>query len=151
MSLGGLPIVGLMTDTTRANLALAWRERVEEAEVLIGAGHLSMGVCLKAYALEARVKFRICEHLRLDLLPVACKTHDLGQLIIFSGLMDELWVPGNSRVLEFWLRAATFSKEKLNATRYRPRIDLPPIACQPLLEAFDDPNEGAFAWLSRPR
>ncbi len=88
-----------MNDTTRANLELAWRERSEEAELLIRAGYLSMGVCLKAYALEARIKLRICDHLGLDLLPTACKTHDLAQLIIFTGLVAELRIratPGSS-------------------------------------------------------
>ena len=144
-------LAGLLNDTTRENLELAWQERLEEAEVLIRAGHLSMGVCLKAYALEARIKLRICDHLRLDLLPTACKTHDLAQLIIFTGLVDELKDPSNSRVVEYWLTLVAFSKDKLNSTRYQPRSQLPLADCQPLLEAFDDPKEGVLAWLSRPR
>ena len=149
MSTGGTS--HLLNDTTRANLEMAWQERVEEADVLIRAGYLSMAVCLKAYALEARIKLRICDHLRLDLLPAACKTHDLAQLIIFTCLVDELKDPSNSRVVEYWLILVAFSKDRLNAMRYQPRSRLPLPDCHPLLEAFDDPNEGVFAWLSRPR
>ena len=153
MSTGGNnpALAGLLNDTTQINLESAWKERLEEAEVLIQAAHFSMGVCLKAYALEVRVKLRICEHLRLDLLPTACKTHDLAQLIIFTGLVDELKDPSNSRVVEYWLRLVAFSKDRLNSSRYQPRIQLPSTDCQSLLEAFDDPKEGIFAWLSRSR
>ena len=144
-------LAGLLNDTTRVNLGSAWRERLEEAEILIQAGHLSMGVCLKAYAMEARIKLRICEHLQLDLLPSACKTHDLAQLIIFTGLVDELKDSSNSRVVKYWLLLVAFSRDKLNSMRYLPRSHLPLSDCQPLFVAFDDPNEGVFAWLSRPR
>ena len=110
-----------------------------------------MGVCLKVYALEVRVKARICEHLDLELLPRACKTHDLTELIIFTGLFGELAAPGNARVRGFWELLADFSKLDLGRLRYQSRAQLADRKAEGLLVALEDPADGAFAWLSRPR
>ncbi len=153
MSAGGSgkPPAGLLTDTTRSGLQASWTERFEEAELLLNAGLRSMGVCLKVYALEARVKARICEHLELDLLPRACKTHDLTELMIFTGLMGELEDPSNTMVKEYWDFLATFSRLELGKLRYQPRLQMPDLLADELLKALDEPTHGAFAWLSRPR
>ena len=152
MSVGGSrPTAGLLNETTLAGLQASWPERIEEANLLLQAGLRSMGVCLMVYAFEVRVKTRICEHLDLDLLPRACKTHDLTELIIFTGLMKELSTPSNSRVKGYWDTLAKFSKIELGQLRYQTRVQLADRKADELLEALDDPIDGAFAWLSRPR
>ncbi len=153
MSLGGGSGVhpGLLTDTTRANLSACWVERVEEADQLLNSGYRSMGVCLKVYALEARVKLRICDHLGLALLPKACKTHDLSELLIFTGLWQELQDPANELIFDSWDVVSGFSKRMLNNLRYEPRANLADATTDQLIEAMDDPTRGVFAWLSRPR
>lgn len=142
---------GFQTDTTRSGLRAAWPERNAEAEVLIQAGMKSMGVCLKLYALEVRVKTRICDHLELNLLPQVCKTHDLSELIIFTGLSSELADPANARVKVFWDILAQFSREDLNKLRYSSQNQLSQADADQILEALDEPLDGVFAWLSRPR
>ena len=153
MSLGGSGRgpAGLLTDTTRSGLQASWPQRLEKAELLLNAGLRSMRVCLKVYALEARVKARICEHLQLELLPRACKTHDLTELVIFTGLMGELEDPTNALVKEFWDFLATFSRLELGRLRYQARVQMPDLLADELLKALDEPTHGAFAWLSRPR
>ena len=147
----GPPHAGLLNDTTRAGLQSSWPERLIEAELLLKAGLRSMGVCLKVYALEVRVKARICEHLDLDLLPRACKTHDLTELVLFTGLFGELALPGNARAKGFWDLLADFSRLELGRLRYQARGQLPQQRADAIEEALDDPLDGAFAWLSRPR
>jgi hypothetical protein len=39
---------------------------------------------------EARLKFKICDALKLEKLPMILKTHDLNALVIYAGLLDEL-------------------------------------------------------------
>jgi hypothetical protein len=39
---------------------------------------------------EARLKFKVCEALKLEQLPAVLKTHDLFAVVIFAGLLDEL-------------------------------------------------------------
>ena len=148
---GGGPTAGLLNDTTRAGLQASWPERIEEANLLLQASLRSMGVGLKVYAFEVRIKARICEYLDLDLLPRACKTHDLTELIIFTGLMKELSTPANRRVKEYWDTLAKFSKLELGQLRYQTRVQLADSQADELLEALDDPIDGIFAWLSRPR
>jgi len=47
-------------------------------------------VCRISYIVEARLKFKVCDALKLNLLPAVLKTHDLFALAIFAGLWDEL-------------------------------------------------------------
>jgi hypothetical protein len=50
----------LLHDASRSDLDLAWRDREAEAASLIAAGSFSMGLALRVYALEIRLKWRIC-------------------------------------------------------------------------------------------
>lgn len=40
--------------------------------------------------MEARLKFKVCEVLKLERLPAILKTHDLVALAIFAGVWNEL-------------------------------------------------------------
>ena len=81
---------GLLQDTTRKDLELAWNEREAEAGLLLAQGHELSSLAFRVYSLEIRVKAMICRRLALDLLPRHCKTHDLSELILFTGLWGEL-------------------------------------------------------------
>ena len=152
MSTGGGPLdPGLLSDTSRADLEAAWLDREDEARVLAAAGHRAMAASLRCYALEVRIKAIICRHLNLDYLPRACKTHDLKELIIFTGLRPELYNPINARVLRSWDQLADFSAKYLNVLRYRPNLNYAVAEADLLDVALDDPQHGVLAWLSRPR
>ena len=76
-----------------------------------------MSLCLRIYALEIRLKVRVCRHLGLDFLPRVCKTHDLSERIIFTGLQRELDSPENAGLRLNWDILASFSQQQLNSMR----------------------------------
>jgi hypothetical protein len=151
MSMAGLghPGPGLLPDVRLVDLDLAWREREEEARELRARGYNSMALALRLYSLEIRIKTVICKQLRLSNLPKACKTHDLTELIIFTGLWDELQDPANAAIRQNWDLLATFSKLRLNDQRYLPRGSLDPLDFKNHNDALDDALDGVLAWLSR--
>lgn len=151
MSLGGLDQFGLLPDTSRADLEAAWPEREAEAALLAAAGHRAMAASLRCYALEVRIKALICQTLNLDHLPRACKTHDLRELILFTGLRAELFDSINDDILRNRDKLTYFSANYLNVLRYRPDSAYSAIEADRLNAALDDPQHGVLAWLSRPR
>ncbi len=108
-----------------------------------------MALALRLYALEIRIKTFICKRLRLDNLPRACKTHDLSELIIFTGLWEQLQDPVNAAIRTNWDLLADFSRVQLNDQRYLPRGLLDPGLLKACSDALDDPRDGVLPWLSR--
>ena len=105
------------------------------------------------YALEIRIKVVICKRLALDNLPQHCRTHELLELIIFTGLWSELEDPANAATRSNWDLLVRFGKQQLNNLRYKPSTGpsgglgaFDPVA---LANAFDDPTAGVYTWLSR--
>ena len=143
------PRPGQLLDTTRVELEQAWKDREAEAAALFAAGHVSMALALRVYSLEIRLKWHICRHLRLDYLPRAYKTHDLPDIIIFTGLIAELDDSANEPLLTNWDALAAFSKLRLNEDRYQAGVSLDPDVFHELSAALDDPTDGVLSWLSR--
>jgi len=140
---------GLLTETTLANLEIAWGEREEEARALSQLGFHSTAVALRLYALEIQLKIAICRHLGLPSLPSACKTHDLSELLVFTGRWRELQDSPHSPVRLNWDILLAYSQAKLNNLRYQPRADLDLADAANIDEALDDPVNGVRAWLSK--
>ncbi|MGZ3433261.1 MAG: hypothetical protein ACXWN0_16195, partial [Isosphaeraceae bacterium] len=69
---------------------------------------------------EIRIKTIICKRLGIDLLPGHCKTHQLDELIIFTGLLGTLDDPANDGIRQNWDILAKFAREQLNQIRYLP-------------------------------
>ncbi|OJV88525.1 MAG: hypothetical protein BGO34_17990 [Bacteroidia bacterium 44-10] len=139
--------------TALTDLEVAWRERIEEAEVLETAGFHSTAAALRLYALEILVKVVICKHLGLSLLPVVCKKHELVNLIIHTGLWKELQVDPPTRLLANWDILANYSESRLNDLRYEPREKLTEADATRIKEALhgseQHPDDGVVAWLSK--
>jgi len=142
---------GLLPDTSRADLEIAWLDREAEAEQLAANDHRAIAASLRCYALEVRIKALICQKLNLEYLPRACKTHDLNELVIFTGLLAELYDPINFAVAVNWNVLAEFSSKLLNVLRYRPEHLYSVNQADRLDAALDDPHDGVLTWLSRPR
>jgi len=66
------------------------RDRNEDFQALREKGRWAASVYIGPYIVEARLKSKVCEALKLDQLPAVLKTHNLLALAIFSGLRDEL-------------------------------------------------------------
>jgi hypothetical protein len=131
------------------DLEVAWKEREEEARVLTGPGFHSMALSMRLYSLEIRLKTHICRLLKLSHLPRVCKTHDLSELIIFTGMWEELEDTANAAVRQNWDLLVDFSKLRLNDQRYHPRSMLDPNDLKKYNNALDDPQDGVLTWLSR--
>lgn len=78
------------TPTRKAEFEQLARDRKEDFEALRDKGRWTASVYIGPYIVEARLKFKICEALKLEQLPAVLKTHDLLALVIFAGLLDEL-------------------------------------------------------------
>jgi len=140
---------GLLTETTLANLEIAWNEREAEARALSQLGFHSTAAALRLYALEIQVKITICQRLELPCLPSACKTHDLAELLVFTGRWRELQDPSYSLVRRNWDILLEYGKTRLNDLRCQPRAALDPADAAKIDEALDDPHNGVQAWLSK--
>ena len=66
------------------------RERKEDFDALRKVGRWTASVYIGPYIVEARLKFKICEALKLERLPAILKTHDLYALAIYAGMLEEL-------------------------------------------------------------
>jgi hypothetical protein len=122
----GRPAPGLLPEASLADLEVAWKEREEEARELMILGYHSSALSLRLYSLEIRIKPFICKQLKLSHLPKVCKTHDLSELIIFTGMWVELEDPANLAIRQNWDLLVDFSKVRLNDQRYLPRGDARP-------------------------
>jgi hypothetical protein len=72
------------------------------------------------YALEILLKTLVRRKLDLPKLPAACKTHDLSEIVLFTGLKRELEDPKRALLRQNWDRLVEFSKQRLNDQRYLP-------------------------------
>lgn len=78
------------TPTSKTEFEQLARDRKEDFEALREKGRWTASVYLGPYIVEARLKFKVCEALKLERLPAVLKTHDLLALVIFSGLISDL-------------------------------------------------------------
>jgi hypothetical protein len=78
------------TPTRKTEFEQLARDRKEDFEALREKGRWTTSVYLGPYIVEARLKFKICDVLKLEQLPMIFKTHDLYALAIYTSLLDEL-------------------------------------------------------------
>jgi hypothetical protein len=145
----GRPAPVFLAETSAIDLELAWQERQEEARELMTLGFDTTALSLRLYSLEIRIKVLICKQLKLSHLPKVCKTHDLSELIIFTGMWESLEDPSNAVVRQNWDLLVQFSKVRLNDQRYLPRATLDAKDLMKLSDALDNPQDGVIAWLSK--
>lgn len=140
--------MGLDSETTLNDLDAAWSERETEARSM--AAHFPVAsLVLRIYSLEIRIKTIICRTLTVDCLPKHCKTHELDELIIFTGLFAELNDPSNAGIRQSWDILADFAKNRLNKIRYLPASRMPSPDLAKCIDALDNPRDGVWTWLSK--
>lgn len=144
----GRPPQGLI-DTTLTHLEGAWKEREEEAKGLASLGYHSTAAGLRLYALEILVKILICKRLNLPSLPAACKSHNLVELLVYTGAWQEMQDPSCSLVRANWDTLVEYSRDRLNDLRYQPRAELNQEDVARIDAALDEPDTGVLAWLSK--
>lgn len=106
--------------------------RIEDAEILYDASRYDGSVYLCGYAIELKLKARICKTLQWDDYPTSrqyntFKTHDLDVLLHLSGCRDEI-------ILEYlteWSIVAQWNPE----ARYNPIGNVQDSDAQDMLES----------------
>ena len=65
-------------------------DRLRDADVLLKQKRYNGAVYLGGYVIECLLKAAICVHLNQDSLPVNYRTHELVELLYYSGLLFQL-------------------------------------------------------------
>lgn len=131
-----------------ADLEIAAQDRLDDAEELLKAGRNASAITMGLYALEIRLKERICRRLDLDALPKAFQIHDLAGLLLLAGLSKRINDSVNSHVLYNWTELLRWSK-RLNDLRYGPEAhpDWPHSTALSLFSQLRDLPHGVLPWL----
>jgi hypothetical protein len=127
-------------------LESAWPDRLQDAIVLRDGGRSSAAVAMAIYALEIRLKLRICRHLDIEKLPRPCETHDLRGLLVLTGLSRAIRKRPFKRVLTNWNEIVKVG-ESVPASRYKPEPGIPELAEQ-VIAKLNNPNDGILPWIS---
>lgn len=130
------------------DLDLAWQERLEDARILLAQGRTDSALIQAIYALEIRLKERICRQLDLRQLPHPLEIHDLQGLLIVSGLSGrmEASTPLERRVRVNWNILRAYADE-VNDQRYKPQ-SMTPQDAQALMDKLTNPQDGVLTWIS---
>lgn len=131
-----------------ADLDVAARDRLEDAEQLLKSARYASAIMMGLYALEIRLKERICSRLDLDKLPRAFEIHDLAGLLVLSGLSKRINEPPYSHILGNWNELLVWSK-RLNDLRYGPEThpDWPLARAALFFSQLRDSPNGVLPWL----
>jgi hypothetical protein len=148
MSGGGSPPQQGLSQTLLVDLRAALTDREKEAVVLKAAGHDAMSLAIRLYCVEIQLKIMICKHLGLEKLPKVCITHNLAELLVFSGCHAEVHGSNaaNPILKPNWDKIADFSHSDLNSLRYRPASEFQSMNST-IEAALDDPRYGVWPWL----
>jgi hypothetical protein len=131
------------TPTRKVEFEQLARDRKEDFKALREKGRWTASVYIGPYIVEARLKFKICDVLKLGQLPMIFKTHDLYALAIYTSLLDEL--KAMPRVF------ANFNKiNELHQNaiwRYQVAALSHQAESDRLNECLFNPNDGVITWL----
>jgi len=124
--------------------------RLKEAETFFNAGLYDGAVYLCGYVIEFALKARICKLLGVNEYPAsgrlksAYAVHDFDQLLLLSGLKNEL-DSANAELYTNWSVATPWTPE----IRYRPKGYVSKDEAEELLCAIKDKIDGVFIWIMK--
>ncbi len=131
------------TPTRKAEFEQLARDRKEDFDALREKGRWTASVYIGPYIVEARLKFKICDVLKLEHLPAVLKTHDLRGLIIFAGLANELETMPNLQ--DNFKKITDIHKEVVY--RYKAADPSHQADSNELYDWLFNPNDGVITWL----
>lgn len=131
------------TPTRKVEFEQLARDRKEDFEALRAKGRWTASVYIGPYIVEARLKFKVCEVLKLEQLPAVLKTHDLFGLVIFAGLRSEL--EALPLLYDNFKKIADIHKEVVY--RYEVADSSHQIGSNNLYDWLFNPNDGVMTWL----
>jgi hypothetical protein len=129
------------------DLNAAWADRLKDAEALRQAGRYSTAITMGLYALEIRLKVRICQKLDLTSLPKPFEIHDLEGLLVVGGLKKSLSTKNARHVKANWTKLKETAKG-LNELRYQSGLAKNQQESDDFFDQRIDPNEGVLPWIS---
>jgi hypothetical protein len=129
------------------DLNAAWTDRLKDAETLRLAARYSTAITMGLYALEIRLKVRICQKLDLPSLPRPFEIHDLEGLLIVGGLRKPLNMKNARHVKANWTKLKETAKG-LNELRYQSGLAKNQQESDDFFDQLIDPNDGVLPWIS---
>jgi hypothetical protein len=131
------------TPTLKAEFEQLAKDRRDDFEALRKEGRWTASVYIGPYIVETRLKFKVCEKLKLEQLPAVLKTHDILALVIFAGLLDEL----NALPNLFANLKKIDRLHKETVWRYKVAEPLHQGVSNDLYDWLFNPNDGVITWL----
>jgi hypothetical protein len=126
----------------------ACEERIQDANVLRQEERWATAIAMLLYALEIRLKERICRRLELNQLPKAFEIHEMGGLLVLSGLSSRLDDAETRQVKMNWNLVKELANE-LNGLRYKPDpARWSKAAAEDVFRWINDEPEGILPWIS---
>jgi hypothetical protein len=129
-------------------LDVAWTDRLVDAEHLMSAGRYPTAIAMGLYALEIRLKARICQHLHLDRLPKPFEIHDLEGLMMVSGLRHALSKARPVKIRTNWARIIKEFAADHNELRYLPNTSKTQLEAEEFFVLLKEPSTGVIPWIS---
>jgi len=131
------------TSTRKSEFLQLGHDRKDDFEALRIQSRWTASVYLGPYIVEARLKFKVCDVLKLERLPLVLKTHDLLALVIFSGLLDEL----NALPTVFDSLKKIDHLHKNTVWRYKATDPSHRADSNDMHDWLFHPNDGVMTWL----
>jgi hypothetical protein len=129
-------------------LEQAARDRLDDAQALLDAGRYASAIAHGLYALEIRLKLVICSRLDITNLPKVFQIHDLGALMLHSGLSIKIRDTKRPRgVAKNWDELKQLS-ENLDGYRYKSDPSWDERLARTVLHQLTDPTHGVLIWLA---
>jgi hypothetical protein len=124
----------------------ALREREQDAEALLDAGRYAASIVQGIYALEICLKVAICRRLDIEQLPRAFEIHDLGELLVLSGLSKKLIeVESRDAAWQVVINQAKF----VNHLRYTSGSECSRNQADDLFSTMFDASGGLIVWIKQ--
>ncbi len=131
---------------TVLELETASNDRLVDADLLFRSDRFAMAIAMGIYALEIRLKHKICRCLELDKLPRTLEFHDLEGLLIYSGLWTAMAQRASQPVKMNWNEIVQTAKD-LNDLRYKPNQQKSRPEAEAFFSQLRDPNHGVLPWI----
>jgi hypothetical protein len=130
-----------------SDLDVASRDRLVDAKALLASLRPAGSIAAGLYSLEIRLKVLVCKNLDLPELPLAVQFHDLGELLVLTGLSRRINNdPSLSSIKRNW-GAILLIAGQLNDLRYMPDSGWTATEAADFLRRLEHPVEGVLTWL----
>lgn len=140
-------------------------ERLSEAQILCDNGKYDGAFYLAGYSIELMLKAKICQHLDIDdLFDTQCqiqgisevrkavKTHDIGILLIFSGLISKFDIAKSTDITLAEINSLLFTSSGRclwnEQIRYQPCGSQEPENVQRFISLLQH-KEGLLQWIAK--